>query len=184
MKRSIVLIPALGAMLALSANAARSSGVADTALANAQVPNTAAAHVSAGLLTRAERAIKGYVAACISGEGQALRRVATYDLRVEYTLNEPGMYLSIEGGASPVNCAAIGGGAQVSNLWIFPTSEASSVFMQYEVPGSTGTTPQTQLALVEMHGERVARIVNFGALPAALVAALPTQKTEQIASLK
>jgi hypothetical protein len=56
----------------------------------------------------------------------------------------------------------------VSNLWIFPTGDATSVFVQYEMPAANGAAPQRQLALVEMRGERIARMIKFAPMPPAL----------------
>src|SRR5262249_32639833 len=59
---------------------------------------------------------------------------------------------------------------QVSNLWIFPTGDDSSVFIQYDVRGPGNSSPQRQLALLEMRGERIARMVNFSGGAPMLVA--------------
>jgi len=188
MNRSIALIPALGALLALTVTVAKASDVGEPPAVSAHVPHTAAARNWADLIARTERALGGYVAACASGKGRALSRVTTDDLRIEYTLREPGSYVGVDGSSSPDNCAAIGGiGARTSNLWIFPTN-ASVVFIQYDAPTADGANPQRQLALVEMRGERISRIVNFAAPPTALVNAalapsLPAPADEEKAAM-
>jgi hypothetical protein len=170
MNRSIALIPALGALLALTVTVAQASDQAEAPAIKAHVPQTAAARNWADLIARTERALGGYVAACASGEGRGLGRVTTDDLRVDYTLREPGSTLGVDG-SSPDGCAAIGGiEARTSNLWIFPTN-ASVVFIQYDARSADGANPQRRLALVEMRGERISRIVNFAAPPTALVSA-------------
>ena len=170
MNRSIALIPAFGALLTLAAIGARSSDFTEAHRTKAHVPQTAAARNWADLIARTEHALGDYVAACASGEGQALSRVTTDDLRIEYTLREPGTYVGVDGNTA-ANCAAIAGlGARTSNLWIFPTN-ASVVFVQYDVPTSADAASQRRLALVEMRGARISRIVNFSAPPAELVAA-------------
>ena len=99
-----------------------------------------------------------------------MSRVTTDDLRVEYTLSEPGTYVGVDGNTA-ASCAAIAGlGARTSNLWIFPTN-ASVVFVQYDAPTSADSASQRRLALVEMRGARISRIVNFSAPPAERVAA-------------
>jgi hypothetical protein len=39
------------------------------------------------------------------------------------------------------------------------------VFVQFDAPAAAGAPSQRQLALVEMRGERIARIVNFSVTP-------------------
>jgi hypothetical protein len=167
MKRSIALFPAIGAaLLTLTATTgARASDLVDATPIKAQVPETAAARKWAGLIARTERALGGYVNACVSGEGRALSRVTTDDLHIEYTLNEPGTYLTVDGANASAGCAAMAGLlARTSYVWIFPTNSAA-VFVQFDAPASAGAPSQRQLALVEMRGERIARIVNFSAPP-------------------
>jgi hypothetical protein len=135
--------------LAFAADAAHASELP-------QVPHTAAAKAAAGVILRVERAITGYVSACASNDAQGLKGVLTEDARIEFAMDEPGTYLSIDASSWGADCAA-----QISNLWIFPTLDANAVFVQYDVPSSTGALPQPQLVLVEMRGERIARMVNF-----------------------
>jgi hypothetical protein len=168
MKRSIALFPVVGALLTLAAGA-RAADLVDAHAIEARVPQTQAAHKWADLISRTERALGGYVAACSSGESRALSRVTTDDLHIEYTLGEPGTYLVTDGGSAPEGCAAMAGlTARTSNVWIFPTN-SSAVFVQFDAP-TTGDGPsQRQLALIEMRGGRIARIVNFSTPPQALV---------------
>lgn len=159
---------ALGPLLALAADAGLSADVA------AQVPDTAAAESAADLISRVERAINGYVAACVSRKPQALSRVATSDVRIEYALDEPGAYLTFDASSLLAGCTASApaGHAEshVANLWVFPTLDANAVFVQYDAPGSAGSIGHRQLALVEMRGDRISRMLNFGAVPSAIVA--------------
>ncbi len=166
MKRSIALFPAIGAaLLTLASTGTRAADVVDAHSIQAHVPQTAAARKWADLIARTERALGGYVAACASGEGRALSRVTTDDLHIEYTLNEPGTYLTVDGANAPAGCAAMAGlKARTSNVWIFPTNSAV-VFVQFDAPNAAGAPSQRQLALVEMRGERIARIVSFSATP-------------------
>jgi hypothetical protein len=141
----------------------------------AQVPDTAEALVATDLISRVRHAISGYVAACTSHDARALDDMTTSDVRVEYALEEPGTYLSVDSTSLMADCATglpgAGRKAQLSNLWIFPTRDANAVFIQYDLPATpTGTTSQRQLALVEMRGERISRMLNFGVAPPASVA--------------
>jgi len=75
----------------------------------------------------------------------------------------------MDGSSLLAACAANSAGARVSNLWIFPTNDANTVFVQYD----SGTTASGgQLALVELNGDRISRMVNFAALPQSFVAGL------------
>ena len=167
MNRSIALFPAIGAaLLTLTTTGTHAADVVvDAHAVKAHVPQTAAAHKWADLIARTERALGGYVEACVSGEGGALGRVTTDDLHIEYTLNEPGNYLIVDGSNASAGCAAMAGLlSRTSYVWIFPTNSAA-VFVQFDAPAGAGAPSQRQLALVEMRGERIARIVNFSATP-------------------
>ncbi len=137
----------------------------------ALVPSTAAAQTSAKLISRAERAINGFVAACVARDARALGSVTTGQVRVEYALDEPGTYLSMDASSLLAACAANNTGSRVSNLWIFPTNDANTVFVQYDAQ-STESGSHGQLALVELKGDRIARMLNFAALPESFVAGL------------
>ncbi|MFL6603505.1 MAG: hypothetical protein ACJ8R9_19565 [Steroidobacteraceae bacterium] len=171
MKRSIVLMPAtLCALFTLSVTTAWTADLPEV-IVKARVPQTAAARASSALIERVEHAFSDYAATCASGGGRASSRKTTDDLRLEYPLAERGTYVSIDGKDSPANCAAISGvEGHVANLWIFPTNDAESVFVQYDVQTSSGAAPQRQLALIEMRGERIARFVSFADQPPALMA--------------
>lgn len=59
--------------------------------------------------------------------------------------------------------------AQISELWIFPTGEPNTVFVHYRRAGTSPVSaagmPVTteHLALIEMRGERIARVHDFSA---------------------
>ena len=60
---------------------------------------------------------------------------------MEYALDEPGTYLSLDASSLLAACAANNSGSRVSNLWIFPTNDANTVFVQYDAPtAETGLT--------------------------------------------
>src|SRR5258705_9691090 len=88
-------------------------------------PATALAAAEASLISRAERALRGYVAACSTGDDEAIARIVTSDAVVEYALKEPGMYLVVEPAALTANRSGdakqAGAGASILKLWIFPT---------------------------------------------------------------
>jgi hypothetical protein len=160
---------AVGTALTLAGNPARPSENL------ARVPDIDAARHAAGLISRADRAIRRYLDACHSNR-DALE-VVTSDARIEYTLDSPGALLSLDASSIFASCGSIGiPGAQPVNLWIFPTGEENAVFVQYDIPSSgpvsNGGAAERQVALVEMRGERIQRMRNFGAVPELLLATM------------
>jgi hypothetical protein len=130
------------------------------------VPPQSAA--SANLIARADRALRDYVAACSTGDDEAIARIVTSDAMVEYALEEPGTYLAVEAAALSANRSGngkqTGPGAHISNLWIFPTPDSNTVFVHYTI-GSDGRSPaelpdSERLALLEMRGDRIVKIRN------------------------
>jgi hypothetical protein len=147
----------LAALLCFSAHAASASEV--------KVPDTDAARASADLIARAKRALSGFVAACATGEDESLRKLTTDDIRIEYALDEPGTFLNVDASSGTVGCGALNGpDGRLENLWILPTNDTSSVFVQYD------TGEGRRLALVEMRGDRIARMVSYASAPPALLA--------------
>jgi len=60
--------------------------------------------------------------------------------------------------------------SRVSNLWIYPTNDQNSVFVQYELRNPNGTGSRRQLAVLELNGAEVTRIVDLVGVPATRVA--------------
>jgi len=169
MKSRTLFFPALSVVLTLAAGPALAADVA------AQVPRTAAAQAAGDLSSRAERVITDFLAACVLHDAQGLHSVTTHDVRIEYALADPGTYVGMDTNSLIAECAANtpAGNSEsyVSNLWIFPTDDVNVVFVQYDAPaGSSGTMSHAQLALVEMRGDRISRILNFAAVPPSMVA--------------
>jgi len=71
----------------------------------------------------------------LDGNEEAVARIVTSDAVLEYALEEPGTYLTVEAAAlsanRSVNAEPTGTGAHISNLWIFPTSDSNTVFIHY-----------------------------------------------------
>ena len=158
MNRSISGLTAT-ALLTMTAHAAEPVG------ANPQ------AAASANLIERADHALRDYVAASSSGDDEAMARVVTSDAVVEYALDEPGTYLAVEAAALSANRSGSADrtrpGARISNLWIFPTPDPNTVFVHYTT-GADGRSPaefpdSEHLALLEMRGDRIAKIRNSSA---------------------
>ena len=139
-----------------------------------RAPQTVAARVAAQLISSAERAIRRYLDACESAEPRDPFNVVTRDARIEYTLDSPGALLSLEASSLFAGCDATAAlTPQAGNFRIFASGTRNTVFVQYDMPvASSGTKPPEQLALVEMRGERIHLMRNFGAAPAPLLAAM------------
>jgi len=137
----------------------------------AQVPAIPQSAASANLIARADRALRDYVAACSSGDIEALARIVTSDAVVEYALEEPGTYLAVEAAALSGNRSGsskqTGTAAHISNLWIYPTSDSNVVFVHYTTRSnvrSPGQLPDFEhLALLEMRGDRIFKMRKLGA---------------------
>jgi hypothetical protein len=160
---NLIFVP-LGALFALAANAD----------VTAKTPRIAAAQNAAGVISHAQRAVTSFVAACASRDAVRLNSVTTDDVRIEYALEDPGSYLSVDAASLITACAAQADasstGPRIANLWIFPTSDASTVFVQYDLTAGAEGPPHRQLALVELRGERIARMLNYSGAPPALLA--------------
>lgn len=135
------------------------------------VPATALAAAKADLIFRAERALRGYVAACSTGDAEAIARIVTSDAVVEYVLKEPGTYFVVEATALSAkrwrNARQAGAGAAVSKLWILPTNDSNVVFVQYATSSDVRAPEQLadvdHLALLEMRGDRIFKLRYFSA---------------------
>lgn len=161
-------------VIAMSAALTCAAGFARSAETVIRVPETPAARSASGLISRAERAIRRYVDACESAAARDPWDVVTRDARIEYTLDDPGAYLSLEASALFAGCAVTAAStSQPKSLWIYPTGEPDSVFIQYDMPNETaGTAPRQRLAEIEMRGERIYRMRNFGTPPETLLASM------------
>lgn len=139
------------------------------------VPATALAAANADLIARADRALRDYVAACSTGDEEAMARLVTSDAVIEYALEEPGTYLTVDAAVliarRSASSESTGAGAQVSKLWIFPTPNSDVVFVQYTIGSEVGSASQISaadhLALLEMRGDRIFKMRNFGNLESA-----------------
>ena len=135
------------------------------------VPATALAAATADLIDRADRALRDYVAACSTGDDEAIARIVTSDAVVEYALKEPATYVVVEATALSAKRWAgakqAGAGASISELWIFPTPHPNVVFVQLttisDVRSPAQLTEAEHLALLEMRGDRIFKLRYFSA---------------------
>jgi hypothetical protein len=183
LKSSIVVLTAASALLALSPH----RGFAGDVRVN--VPDTARAVEAADLISRATRGLLDYLAACSLHDQQGVARSITTDAVVEYPLAEPGTYLTVDATALSSHCGGnvrpTGQAEHISNLWIFPTHDANAVFVHYSTTSDSVSlakaSPTEHLALVEMLGERIAKIRDFTTAPAD-VASIATESEPNLAS--
>jgi hypothetical protein len=160
MKKSILSL-AVAVLLATIA----CTSVAEEVL---HVPATPQAVASTKLIARAARALRDFVVACSTGDDETIARIVTSDAVVEYMLEEPGTYLRVEATALKGNCSSNGEQGEevgVSNLWIFPTNDSNTVFVQYTTSSnvlSPSHSPDAKhLALLEMRRDRIFKMHNF-----------------------
>ncbi len=131
------------------------------------VSATPHAPASANLIARADRVLRDYVAACSTGDDEAIARTVTSDAVFEYAFEAPGT--GVEADAPSANCSGIAKqaetGAYVSNLWIFPTNDSNTVFVQYTTSSEVRSPAQLKdakhLALLEMRGDRIFKMRTF-----------------------
>jgi hypothetical protein len=144
----------------------------------AHVPATPQAAANADLIARADQALRDYVAACSTGDDEAIARTVTSDAVVEYPLEQPGTYLAVEAAALSANCFGnarqAASPAHISNLWIFPTNDSNAVFVQYTI-SSGGRSPaplpdSEHLALLQIRGDQIVKMRDFNANAASMPA--------------
>jgi 4-diphosphocytidyl-2C-methyl-D-erythritol kinase len=61
------------------------------------------------------------------------------------------------------------GGSSLRAMWIYPTNDQSVAFVQFDVTSDSSGALKRQLALVEMRGEKIARLLSFSPPSNALV---------------
>ena len=130
--------------------------------------------------------MRDYIAACSSGDDEAIARIVTSDAVVEYALKEPGTYLKVEAAAliakRSINAKLTGTEAHISNLWIFPTPDSNVVFVRYTIGTDVRSPAQDpgpkHLALLEMRGDRIFKMRHFRNLQDAQLQRGPCQSLD------
>lgn len=132
-------------------------------------PTTSQAKQNAALIAKVDHALRDYLLGSAMHDAPAIGRSVTSDAVFEYVLEEPGSYVTVDATSlsthwsndantqpSPTN---------VSNLWIFPTGDSNSVFVRYttSTAGESAMAEERSehLALVEMRGDRIAKLRDF-----------------------
>jgi hypothetical protein len=121
---------------------------------------------SAPLIANVERALSRYAAGCETQDENAIADVFTKFAVIEYASSVAGYFVSTDAIAAET-CWAASALTSIrlkgSAIWIYPTSEASDVLIQYTVAIGTGAARHTvqDVALVQMVGDRIARICDY-----------------------
>jgi hypothetical protein len=110
-----------------------------------------------------EDLVTNFMIACAAQDEQRLREITTDDLRIEYALDTPGTYYGVDSLALSTECAALNGTTiELASVRVYPTADEQAIFVQYNTTGAIDFLEnRQQLALVELHNKRIARIVNF-----------------------
>jgi hypothetical protein len=122
---------------------------------------------------RVTQAVEGYVSAMSTHDISPLPRVFTDDAVVEFVSDTSGATLAVHADsllddtASGPNVAR----PHVTNLRLFPTKDANAVFVQYDLVADSSDRPDAtsgRLALIEMRGDKIQKMVDFNAPAASL----------------
>lgn len=121
---------------------------------------------SANLISRVERALSSYAAACVTRDEKAMAEVFTGFAVIAYASNIPGRFIASDAIAADrcwAGSALTGKFSRESQIWIYPTSDPNDVLVQYTAVVGTGTAQCAvqDIALVEMAGDRIAQIRDY-----------------------
>jgi hypothetical protein len=158
MKRLILFLSTTWAILALNP---RPGLTADVPI---RVPDTQRAAQSTELIARARYALINYMGACSQGNPARAAREMTEDAVVEIALGEPGVYLGVDEATLRDHCGAgspeLPRSEAISSAWIFPTSAANEVFVQFtaKTASSDPVGGVEYLAIVQMRRDRIVKI--------------------------
>ena len=103
----------------------------------------------------------------------ALPKLFTDDAVVEFVTDTTGSFLAVhadsllEDGVPSSELHR----SHVTNVRVFPTNDKNAVFVQYDIVADSGDRSDEtsgRLALVEMRGEKIEKMVNFNAPAASL----------------
>lgn len=127
---------------------------------------------NAEVVSLARRAFLRFTAACLAHDQSRIAQAVTADVVLEYDLPDPGITLTVDNTALNGLCAASapkGTASRISNLLIFPMTDPHTVFIQYQAPsrpdGSASGGSKQYMAIVELRGDRIARIRDFTTTP-------------------
>ena len=124
--------------------------------------------------TTVQHALPRFIAGCSSHDAQLLNSVTTDDVRIEYSLDAPGTYLTLDATSLADDCGINmeAGGSHIRTMWIYPTNDENVVFVEFDTTSDSSMAPlKRQLALIEMRGEKIARLLNYSPPAKALLSA-------------
>jgi hypothetical protein len=121
---------------------------------------------SASLISRVETALLRYRAGCATRDERVMAQVFTGHAVIAYTSNMTGKFIVTDANAAD-KCwpgRETNPLARNSPIWIYPTGDPDDVFVQYStvVRVAKGQELIRNIALVEMAGDRIAQIRDFG----------------------
>jgi ketosteroid isomerase-like protein len=132
-------------------------------------PATSQSKLNAAVISNVDHALRDYLLACSTHDAQAIGHSVTSDAVFEYALEEPGSYVTVDATSLRAHCSSDASTkhspTDVSNLWIFPTGDSNYVFVRYTTSAAaeSGVAEERSqhLALVEMRGDRIAKLRDF-----------------------
>jgi hypothetical protein len=131
-----------------------SAAILATSASAAQHPNGA---VSASAIT--QRAVNEFVESYASRDSVGLAHTTTSDFEAQYRLAQSGTSVTVDEDALISSWQEAGDAppthGQHWKVIIFPSADATAVFVTYRIPGDAGSD---RIALLELRGNRVARI--------------------------
>lgn len=117
-------------------------------------------------IARVENALSRYATACADHDDDEVANVLTRFAVVEYPAAATGLFVSTDA-ISAESCWASAlvqrNDVAGSPIWIYPTNEVNHVLIQYTVTIVSNGVAQSvlDLALIEMDGDRIARIRDY-----------------------
>jgi ketosteroid isomerase-like protein len=135
----------------------------------AHTPATSQAKLNAAVISTVDHVLRDYLLASSTRDAQAIGKLVTSDAVFEYALQEPGSYVTVDATSLRAHWSNDANTKRspevVSNLWIFPTGDSNSVFVRYttSTAAESGVAEEhsEHLALVEMRGDRIAKLRDF-----------------------
>ncbi len=122
--------------------------------------------------TRVTQAVEGYLDAMSTHDVASLSGIFTDDAVVEFIGDEPGAALSVHADSllDDAGIHPVGARPRLTDMHVFPTKDGNAVFVQYDFAADSENAAQArnQVALVEMRGDKIAKMVNFNAPPASI----------------
>lgn len=121
---------------------------------------------TARLMTTVERALSRYVAGCAAHDKDVNAGIFTDFAVIEYSAGAPGRFVGSDAISSDrcwAGDALAGRPPADLPIWIYPTSDANTVLIQYTVVVDRGAARHSvqDIAVLEMSGDRIARIRDY-----------------------